>query len=164
MPRVETDRENLMRDASALRIRGELRVPGWNGTVIAGCRDNGGWSIYVGEDPCYHFDAEGRLRRAFVHGLLYRTQGGTLAELRRNRSPDASQLIRRDLENVERDAFLREMQRRLAQLRSALQTGAAALLQSVPDEADVPGLLASFLDGMLNSPLELAPPIKTRPC
>ncbi|MEZ6044739.1 MAG: hypothetical protein R3C11_03990 [Planctomycetaceae bacterium] len=41
--------------------------------------------LYLGPDPVYHFDAAGRLKRAYVEGLLYRTQESTLARLERLR-------------------------------------------------------------------------------
>lgn len=162
MSRIETDREDLMREATALRIRAEFQIPGREETIIAGCRDNGWWSIYFGPAPCYHFDAEGRLRRGYVGGRLYRTQETTLAELERVRSDAATRLLRRDLQPEELDAFLNDMRDQLTNLETALRSGTAILLQAVPFEANVAGPLTRFLADMLNAPPALAPPIKTR--
>jgi hypothetical protein len=74
MSRNESDREDLMAEATALRRRVQLQVPGEALSIIAGFRDEGRVSIYFGPDPVYHFDEQGRLRRAFVAGRLYRTQ------------------------------------------------------------------------------------------
>lgn len=161
MARMESEREDLMRDARALRIRVEFRVAGREETVIAGCRDGGSWSVYFGQDPCYHFDGCGRLRRAYAGGRLYRTQGATLAELRRERSPEATQLVRRDLTEAELGCFLDEVQRRLGELWAGLRSGAVVLLRSVPDDTDVVGRLDEFLSEQES--IELAPAIKTRP-
>jgi hypothetical protein len=158
---METDREDLLREATALRVRAEFRIPSRTETVVAGRRDNGGWSTYFGQDPCYHFDADGRLRRAYVRGRLYRTQETTLAELQRVRSDTATQLLRRDLEPTELNDFLNDMRDQLTNLRNALQTEIATL-QTVPANADVAIPLTSFLSRVLDVRPALAPPIKTR--
>ena len=93
----ETHREDLFAEATALVRRIELRVPGEPHPVVAGCRASGAWSVYFGPDPCYHFDEQGRLRRAFVDDRLYRTQGNTLAQLSRKRHADNVELSRIDL-------------------------------------------------------------------
>src|SRR5262245_19900425 len=106
MSRHEADREDLMAEATALARRVKLSVPGEVERVVAGFRATGRLSIYFGGEPVYHFDAEGRLRRAFVNGLLYRTQGTTLARLRRERSAEVTELRRRDLSPTELRQFL----------------------------------------------------------
>ena len=83
MARQEVDREDLIAEAVALRRRIELALPGCDNPVVAGYRSTGALSLYFGADPVYQFDERGRLRRAFVGGHLYRTQGTTLAELTR---------------------------------------------------------------------------------
>lgn len=162
MARTESHREDLMREATALRIRGEFRVPRWDDPVIAGCRDNGCWSIYFGPDPCYHFNERGELRRAFVNDRLYRTQGGTLAELQRVRSDDATYLMRQDLEATRLEAFLNDMRQRLHVLLAALQDGTADCMQTVPEDTDVTGALTRFLIDVTDAPIALAPAIKAR--
>ena len=163
MSRSESDRENMMRDATALRIRAEIQIPDCDDSVVAGCRDNGGWSFYFGQDPCYHFSEAGELRRAFAGDRLYRTQGETLAKLHRVRLEESTQLIRRDLDRSELDSFLSDMRARLTSLRTALHTGTAKLIQAVPDDTDVPGQLLEFLRIIADTPRALAPAVKTRP-
>ena len=85
MARHETDRENLMLEATALIRRAEWSIPSHSDPIVAGFKRSGGWSLYFGSDPVYQFDADGRLRRAFVDGQIWRTQGTTLAGLRRER-------------------------------------------------------------------------------
>ena len=63
MARHETDREDLMREATALERRCELQVPGMSQTVIAGLRADSRLSIYFGAHSVYHFDDALRLRR-----------------------------------------------------------------------------------------------------
>lgn len=97
MANHESDREDLLKEATALVRRAELTGPAHSIPVVFGFRRDGSLSLYFGADPVYHFDPEGRLKRAYVAGRLYRTQGDTLAELTRERSPSETVLQRRDL-------------------------------------------------------------------
>src|SRR5262245_3342321 len=106
MSRHESDREDLMAEATALRERIALQLGGETEHVVLGFRDNGGWSLYFGSDPVFHFDAAGGLRRAFVDGELYRSQGTTLARLTRTRTDREVQLVRHDLSQGELEEFL----------------------------------------------------------
>src|SRR5260370_39735250 len=123
MARQESDREDLMAEATALSERVELEVPGEGEHIVAGCRDDGRWSIYFGSDPVYHFDGNGGLRRAFVAGDLYRSQARTLARLTRTRTDGEVHLVRHDLDVVELERLLSEMGERLDRLRAALENG-----------------------------------------
>jgi hypothetical protein len=89
MARTEADREDLMAEAVALVRRVELALPGQDEPLVCGFRRDGSFSVYVGQDPVFHFDSRLRLRRAYRGGKLYRTQGDTLAELTRVRRPKA---------------------------------------------------------------------------
>jgi hypothetical protein len=134
-----------MREATALVERVALRVPVCAEPVIAGFRANGALSIYFGADPVYQFDPAGRLRRAYVGGKLYRSQGTTLAELVRRRGAGQTVLSRRDLESPELAAFLDRMAERLAGLRQCLIDQSAAPVQTVPPSIDLRGKLADAL-------------------
>ena len=83
MARVEADHEDLLKEAVALVRRMEFQPIGGVEAVIVGFRESGWLSIYIGADRMYQFDELGRLRRAYIDGLLYRTQGTALAQLRR---------------------------------------------------------------------------------
>lgn len=148
MARHEADREDLMREATALRERVELDVPGEAESVVAGFRQDGRLSLYFGQDPAFHFDAQGGLRRAFCGGDLYRSQGSTLARLRRERTPQATDLVRHDLTPEELDAFQRQMRDRLEKLLAALQSGTVRILARFPPEAD---LLARLSEAVLHA-------------
>ena len=143
MARHKTDREDLMAEATALRQRVELKLPGVADHVVAGFRDSGGCSVYFGADPVFHFDADGALRRAFVAGDLYRSQGKTLARLTRTRTDREVHLVRHDLDPAELAGFLAAMSGHLERLHGALADESARVVQQVPAEADVrPRLLA----------------------
>jgi hypothetical protein len=145
MARREADREDLMREATALRERVELAVPHEAEPVVAGFRADGRLSLYFGQDPAYHFDAEGGLRRAFRDGELYRSQGTTLARLRRQRTPESTDLARHDLAPDELDAFLQQMQARLRTLLEALQSGRVRIVARIPPDSD---LLARLIEAI----------------
>ncbi|MEZ6056096.1 MAG: hypothetical protein R3C01_05260 [Planctomycetaceae bacterium] len=128
----EQDREDLMKEATALTRRGEWLVPDELETVIAGFRRDDSLSLYFGPDPVYQFDPAGRLRRAFVDGHLFRSEGTTLAQLDRRRVDGRSELIRVDLSSVELTRFLETMTHRLDRFLNSLTQKTATLQQSHP--------------------------------
>ena len=81
MARNEADREDMMSEAVSLIRRIEYLTPARGAPILAGFNAFGWLFVYVGNDVMYRFDEQGRLRRAFVDGLLYRTEGSTLAML-----------------------------------------------------------------------------------
>jgi hypothetical protein len=145
MARHEADREDLMAEATALRERVELELPGEAEHVVAGFRENGACSIYFGADPVFHFDADGGLRRAFVSGDLYRSQGKSLARLTRTRTASEVHLVRHDLDPFELEQLLTGMRDRLEQLHDALASGAARIVRQVPAEGDLRSRLVAAL-------------------
>lgn len=160
MARQESDREDLMREATALGRRAEWNVPGEPQSVIAGIRENGWLSLYFGPDPVYHFDESSRLRRAFVAGRLYRTQGTTLARLTRVRQAAATEMQRHDLNEAELADFRDRMRPRLEHLAEQLRTGQTTTVRSVPDGDDLRPEVIRALDSFLNSGQPLAPAVR----
>jgi hypothetical protein len=160
MARHEADREDLMREATALERRCELQVPGGTQALIAGLRAGGLLSIYFGSQPVYHFDEASRLRRAYADGFLYRTQGTTLARFSRNRTETATELIRHDLDEAELARFRAQVSMRLETLAGSLRDGRVALLNSVPGGDDLRPELLDRIDHFLAAGAPLAPPIK----
>jgi hypothetical protein len=144
MARHEADREDLMAEATALRERAELALPDEVEHLVAGFREEGRFSLYFGSDPVFHFDTVGALRRAFVGGDLYRSQAPTLARLTRTRTGSAVNLARHDLDAQELERFLAEMRGRLDRLLTALNSGAALVIQQIPAESELlPRLIAA---------------------
>jgi hypothetical protein len=133
MARIEADREDIWGEARALSPRIELQIPCLEGPVVAGFREvQQGWSFYFGQDPVYHFDEAGRLRRAYRSGELFRTQGATLARLVRVRTEAESTLSRHDLTAEELAEFLEEMRAALQQVSRALADGTAVVIREEP--------------------------------
>lgn len=163
MARIESDREDLMAEAVALVRRIELQMSGRNETIVVGFRANGWLSVYFGPDPMYQFDEQGRLRRAFVGGLLYRTQGTTLAQLRRERTDAETTLLRRDLTDTELAEFRNSMLITIVPLRDQLAQRLVIVLRQVPtDDNQLFEDLAVGLDRALKSSDFLAPAIPGR--
>jgi len=160
MARSESDREDLLRDASALTERTEWKITGEAETVVVGFRRTGDFSAYFGSDPVYQFDAEGRLRRAFVGGLLYRSQGSTLAELKKVRSADTTELRRIDLAPLALSQFLSEARHRLEAFYEALDQDRITVIGQIPADAELRPRVCHYLIKLLEGPLRLAAALK----
>src|SRR5688572_18570527 len=65
MARQEQDREDILREATALVERVELLIPEFPEPIVAGFRRDGSASFFFGADPVLQFNAQGKLRRAF---------------------------------------------------------------------------------------------------
>jgi hypothetical protein len=156
MARRESDREDLMATATALQQRMELSLEGHGESIVAGVRANGHWSIYFGADPVYHFDAAGSLRRAFVGGDLYRSQGHTLARLNRTRTDLNVELARRDLEPAELERFLSHMAALLREVKTAFESGSYEILRQIPQGDDFVSNLIIGIDKALEKRLSRA--------
>src|SRR3954447_20411722 len=101
MSRHESDREDLLREATALVERIELTVGGFDLPVVCGFRRDGAASFYFGADPVYQFNAVGQLRRAFVAGRLIKAERGRLVALSRERTENEVALVRHELSAAE---------------------------------------------------------------
>lgn len=163
MARHETDREDLFAEAVALtrRLAGRMSETGPN--IVAGFRENGWLSVYLGPDPMYQFDEFGRLRRAFREGLLYRTQGTTLARLRRERTPETTELLRSDLTSGELSEFRQLVYNDLLPLAVALENGSFQCEALIPaKETQLPANVAAALRLAFSAEPWLAPPVAGR--
>ncbi|WP_339726975.1 hypothetical protein [uncultured Gimesia sp.] len=137
MARNEEDREDLMREATALFPRAELQVVHESFPVFWGQKKSGHFSFYFGSDPVYQFDQTGFLRRAYIEGALYRTQGNTLARLTRVRNSEETILNRYDLSITEVGLLLQTMADRFRKLESAFrEESGIQKIQTLPDDAE----------------------------
>lgn len=141
----EQDREDLMREAIALYPRAEFQVTQEAEPVFWGQKRSGQFSFYFGGDPVYQFDEQGHLRRAYLDGHLYRTQGNTLARLTKVRTADSSTLERYDLTQAE----LEEVLHRMADRFTGLQTELA-----VPDRFPLTEYLADSTEQELREQIQ----------
>jgi hypothetical protein len=142
MSRRESDREDLLREATALVERVELKLSGKEDSVVAGFRRDGAASFFFGADPVYQFNATGELRRAFVGGLLYKTDGGKLVEMRRERTAKAVELRSRQLDAAETATFLTQAEAALDRLKSALAATQFEVVGQVSHDISSPNVVA----------------------
>ena len=166
MARNESDREDMMAEAVSLVRRVEVRSDLFSDSIIAGFNLQGWMFLYIGSDPMYRFDEQGRLRRAFVDGRLYRTQGQTLAVMDRRRvfesgEPVETTLVRQDLSADELEAFRVRMHSNLKQVSESLRIG--VVTRQHP--AEMPGVadeVESRIQRVLDAREFLAPAIVRR--
>ena len=161
MARIEADREDLFAEFRSAIVKWELRIPDFDSNLVLGVRRDERLSIYFGSDPCYHFDAQHRLLRAYANGFLYRTQGKTLARLSRERTPETTTLNRHDLSEKELNEFMQTMAVNLASLSNSLLVGTQTLLRSNTDEQQLV-LVQNRISEILSSGFSLAPVYRTR--
>lgn len=152
MAEHEADREDLLREATALVQRAELLLPDSPEPIVAGFRRDGAASFFFGVDPVVQFNARRELRRAFHGGRLIKAEAGRLVALDRRRTATEVQLVRQELSAEESQALRTEFAARLEALRQTLRDGSATVVGQVPTEGDVVGRIAGWLE-------ELAPPL-----
>jgi hypothetical protein len=155
MARRETDREDLLREATALVERAELRPLDMAEPVVVGFRRDGSASFYFGADPVYQFNTSLELRRAFIGGLLYKAERGRLVALRRERRAAAVELVRRELGEDEARKIVGELSARLAEVMRAIETGNFELVGQVPAHTPVLRRIAWWL-AAFPSPVAIA--------
>ncbi len=146
MSRQAQDREDLLREATALLERAELRVDGCDDPLIVGFRRNGAASFYFGADPVFQFNAECELRRCYFTGRLVKAEEGTLFWLDRVRTADESILQRTQLAASELELLSEQVASRLETLGSDLRSGRFELVGQVPKNADVIGRVIAWLE------------------
>lgn len=149
MARDESNREDLLREATALVERIELMprngVWGQSAPIVAGFRRDGALSVFFGEDPVFHFNAAGELRRAYCDGLLIKAVRGELVSLRRLRTECEVQLVRHTLSGDEQTEFLSAMKNRLRWLAKMIAAQDFECGRQVPPDADVLGRVCAWL-------------------
>lgn len=137
MTRQEEDKEDLMREATALVRRVELALAANDDACVIGFRADGAVSVFFGADPVLQFNEAGELRRAFSGGRLVKAERGRLVWLERVRTATEVQLRRRPFTEQEQRAFLQSARGRLVDLRRQLASGSAKATGQVPAAEDV---------------------------
>ena len=146
MARREQDREDLLAQAKALVERVSLRIEGEREETVVGFRRDGSASMFFGATRVYQFTSQGQLRRAYVDDLLYKAEGGRLVALRRQRTDQAVELVRHDLEEDATQDFMEAMRRHLDRLRRALTADRFSLVGQVPETSNVVGRVREWLE------------------
>jgi len=158
MARREADREDLLREATALVERVELQIPGWPEPIVCGFRRDGAISFFFGADPVYQFNTSGQLRRAFLQGRIHKAENGHLVALTRERTATEVSLVRHECTRAEEEAILNDARSTLTRLHTALTTGTFTISGQVPPNANITPRIEHWL-----STLPPVLPIATRP-
>ena len=159
MAKEESDREDLLRDATALveRIEFAQSGAGEGEHIFAGFRADGAMSIYFGADPVYHFNSDCELRRAYCDGWLIKAESGRLIAMERRRQEHEVQLVRRELSDDAQAAFLGSMSRRLNDFEQRLRSNSLSIVGQVPAEADVLGRVVETLTELVDVKVAKSP-------
>jgi hypothetical protein len=156
MAQFETDREDLLAEATALVERAEFSFPETAEPVVIGFRRDGCGSIYFGADPAYHFNTRHELRRAYLGGLLYKAEQGRLVSLERRRTSAEVQLLRCDLNAPQTQTLLDELKQRLAQILAGLNVEQCLVIGHAPVGHDIVGRMRAWLKLLSSRPLKIA--------
>ena len=136
MARQEREREDLLREATALVQRVAFQADD-STAVVVGFRRDGSGSIYVGDNLAYHFNSENAFRRAYVDGELLKAEGGELIALRRERTESEVQLLRRSLAPAETGKHLERLTQCIRWLRRLCHSSDLRILGQVPEQTNV---------------------------
>jgi hypothetical protein len=128
MARQESEREDLLREATALVERMEFRIPAFVEPIVFGFRRGGSASLYIGDKVVFQFNTSRQIRRAFWQGSLLKAEQGRLVALSRRRSENSVDLIRHPLSLAESAQLLAECQSWLHRIQQAM---AANLIQEL---------------------------------
>lgn len=148
MAKQEQPREDLVRDATAYDKRAEFSVEAT--TVFFGVRPDGGVSFYVNEDPVFHFNSNGELRRAFVDGDIYKAQAGRIIRLKRDRSQEKPILKSQPLTPEEQKAMLQATYDGLQRLNFAAAKNALTLSRVEPTDFNASNALQKYIAHLPN--------------
>lgn len=146
MARVTHEREDLLRDARALspRVQLRLRLGDADAVVFAGFRGEA-LSLYFDQDPAFHFNSQGGLRRAFAGDRLVKAEGGRLIAMERVRSASEIVLQATPLSDEEEQQFLGALASTLADLRAAILSGRISVEGQVPSDGNAVERMATWL-------------------
>ncbi len=155
MARHEQDREDLMREATALVRRVELQLADEPEPWVIGFRRGGQASVFVGADPVFQFNDRNELRRGYWNGQLVKAEGGRLFRLERRRTESEVQLLRSELTMPETHDFLDAAAATLARLRQSLVDDDYTLIALVPVDFAAASELLNWL-ALVPNPLVIA--------
>jgi len=155
MARSEQDREDILREATALVQRIELELPGQAEPVIVGFRRDGSASLFFGADPVFQFNSQRQLRRAFVAGTLIKAERGRLVSLDRRRTATRVELLRTELNDPSATALLTAAAAAVRSLDGHLRDGSYQTRGQVPESVDVAARVRDWIAG-LAEPIPIA--------
>jgi hypothetical protein len=152
MARLDSDREDLLREATALVERVELVISGFEQPVVCGFRRDGSASFFFGPDPVFQFNTAFQLRRAFVGGKILKAEGGRLVALARVRASNEVSLVRHELTANEVLMLINDLRSNLQRLQAALEAERYTVNGQVPADARISECVLAWLK---NAPLAI---------
>jgi hypothetical protein len=141
------DREDLLRDASAMDVRVELRIAGVDHSVYCGFRTCGVFSLYWNQDNVVQFNAHGELRRAFWRNRMLASYERQLHWLNRDLNSARMRLSREPLTDDELAALEEFVSQSMVQLRDSFSTNSYEVVGKFPEDLDVCKKVAAWLEG-----------------
>jgi len=145
MARNPEEREELLREARALVVRAEMDVDGFDEPVVVGFRRSGAASFYFGQDAVYQFNAANELRRAYLDGTMYKTEGRQLVRLNPTRTSESLELVSHQLTPAETSEFLSTAAAPIRALHDAIEENRYRMIGQVPADQDVAGQIRDWL-------------------
>jgi len=136
MARDQSDRENLLAEATALVERAEIAIEDGR-TIVVGFRRDSSFSVFFDSEPVFQFNAAGELRRAYYEGRLIKAELGKLIALDRQRADGQVQLVRDEFDDARSQQFIQAMSQHLEELTSVLESDRFRLVGQVSPNADV---------------------------
>ncbi len=162
MARLVEEREDLLRDASALVPRIELHtsIHGQRCEVFAGFRKENALSLYFDTEPVYHFNSRGELRRAFVDGQLIKAQEGKLVVWQPRRTSDITEMMSHQCDDQQHQQFCAKLLGYLQEFNEALDSDNFTVAGQVPADADALLRLRQWLDEVSQIAIADSPHVK----
>jgi hypothetical protein len=146
MAREPHEREDLLRDAVALvpRVMLRLQLDGRAIDLFAGFRGDS-LSLYFGDDPVYHFNAVGELRRAFVDNRLIKAEKGRLVSLSRKQGDLETVLERQPRSDQSDRDFLAVLHQLLQDADAEITAGRVEVIGEIPKDGNAAVRLHAWL-------------------
>lgn len=131
------DREDLLRDASGMDPRIELRLAALEHSIFCGFRNHTALSLYWGQDNVVQFNSLGEIRRAFWENRMLASYNHRLHSLHRDTTSKRVRLHR----ELMADGTVREFEtfwyQAVATLTESLSSKSCQIVGQFPDDVDV---------------------------
>ena len=128
MAKFKADREDLVREGTAMPIRGRLWIE--QNEIVIGFRRDDACSLYWNQDPVFQFDANQQLRRVFYQSTRYKSRDRRLVRLTQLPADEAERASR--LRLIEEIISAEKQTEILQRLTDALQQIQQAFSETTP--------------------------------
>ena len=153
MAKQKQDKEDILREATALVNRVELKLDGKgesDDSVFVGFRRDGAVSFFYGSEPVYQFNNQHAFRRGYYQSTMLKAEQGKLVQLTRSREGEQLVLLRREYNEQQTVEFCEEMRQNLLNLLAAIRSEKYELIGFVVEDNTVEQLLIQVADWIEN--------------